>query len=143
VQPILLYFSHGVSQAAKLQNVIQSVVQNTSFSVLRDLPSLEYFLHHTATTPAVVFLALASCDELLNVLMLKEELLSSNLVILLPNQSADMTAMAHQLHPRFVGYVDDDFGLISDVLARLIRDEEVLPKGKDLSGKTTAHTVVG
>lgn len=106
----------------ELQNIVQAVVHNRSFTVLHDLASLDYALHHSVTTPLVVLLSIASRDELLQILMLKDELMLSHLVLVLPNQAPDMITLAHRLRPRFVAYIDDDFALIAEVLSRLLQD---------------------
>lgn len=142
MQPIIFYFPTEDLRATELQNVVQTVVQNVSFTVLRDLHSLEYSLHHSLTTPSVVFLSLPSREDLLQILMLKEELMLSSLVLVLPDQAPDMIALAHRLRPRFVAYIDDDFTLIAEVLSRLIQDldlphkELVTPRPEDACSAT-------
>lgn len=129
MQPILLYFSNEDARTMELQRVVQSVVHNMSFTVLHEPRSLEYSLHHSLTTPPVILLSLANREDLLQILLMKDELILTSLILVLPNQAPDMVTLAHRLRPRFVAYIDDDFTLIAEVLSRLIQDLDLARRG--------------
>lgn len=139
MQPILLYFANEDARAVELQKVVHAVVHNMSFTVLHEPRSLEYTLHHSLTTPPVILLSLANREDLLQIMILKEELMLSSLVVVLPNQAPDMITLAHRLRPRFVAFMDDDFTLIAEVLSRLIHEQD--PNWKEPSSNQQGDIV--
>ena len=58
--------------------------------------------------------------DLARLLNLRSFLAGLRLILILPDRSESTVAMAHRLHPRFLSYLDSDFGPVVSVAQRLI-----------------------
>jgi hypothetical protein len=125
---ILLYIPLYGPQSRKLEAAIQSVLEHKSFTVLRDLESLEAALLRGLSTPYLIVLSIPRHEDLLRILALKEELIRSNVVVVLPDQDPAAGTYVHTLRPRFVAYAEDDCEIVAEVVERLFRDLETAEK---------------
>lgn len=62
----------------------------------------------------------ADIDELLALLLIRDKLTDISLVLILPDQSEDMTAIGHRLFPRFISYAKSDFSDVAGVINRIL-----------------------
>jgi len=104
---ILLYIPLCGPQSRRLEAAIQLVLEHKSFTVLRDFDSSSN-IAPGIVNPYLIVLSIPNHEDLLRILALKEELIRSNVVVVLPDQDLAAGAYVHSLRPRFVAYAEDD-----------------------------------
>jgi hypothetical protein len=139
---ILLYIPLCGPQSRKLEAAIESALERKSFTVLRDLESLEAALLQGLATPYLIVLSIPSQEDLLRILALKEELIRSNVVVVLPDQDLAAGAYVHSLRPRFVAYAEDDSEVVAEVIIRLFRDLESAERTTPIQARETVWVTI-
>ena len=118
---LICYFPLGNDEAVKrLQRVIAPLVMEDYIEVYHSIETLlDKFRQPFQNLNIAVFLA-ARQKDLLEILAAQHLLRDIRIVLILPDSKEATIYKGHQLYPRFIGYVDDDFKDVGAVLEKMI-----------------------
>lgn len=119
-QPILLHLPLGASRTEELEELTRSVVPPTRLRISRTFKDLRVSLLDSASNPEVVILLSPTPEHLDALLAFRDPLLSTRLILVLPDEDKETIAKAHSLRPRFVSSTESGFLAVAEVLARLM-----------------------
>jgi hypothetical protein len=97
------------------EQVRASVELIDAFGVLKEK------LRRTSDNRKMALLFVDSEQELLQILSLQDLLSQVYTILVLNNHHPRITALAHQLHPRFIGYTDWDTKILLSIILRMIQ----------------------
>ena len=106
---------------AKLYDTIRSSLPAAAVQKVDSTDALERSLARPGgRTGATLLVFLAEgVRDLLDLHRLENLLIDIPLILVLPDQSEECLAIGHSLYPRFVSYMDEDFGGLSQVIGKI------------------------
>lgn len=117
---ILFYTKNLDLTGTRLRKVMTS--KGCCMEVYHTLEALSLRLHKPKQYFDLLVLLPADKDELLTLLLIRDKLADIPLILILPDQSEDMTAMGHKLFPRFISYAKSDFSDVTGVINRILNN---------------------
>ena len=99
---------------------IEKLVSGINVKVCRDLDALRSRLLPGGNSPLAVVILAVTKQDLLNVVPLRDLLLSFRVIVILPDSDDVTVAMGWGIWPRFVSYADGDFRDVAGVLAKIV-----------------------
>jgi hypothetical protein len=102
--------------------MVEDLNLECGLEIYRTIESLSHRLcrPEKGLTAAVLFTT--SKQELLEILSIKNLLFNVRIILVLPDREEDTITKGHSLRPRFLTYIDSDFGDIAAVLSKMLRD---------------------
>jgi hypothetical protein len=88
--------------------------------VYRTFDNLSQRLKHPAQGESIAVLAPGSRQELREILSRRDLLRGLRTIVIAPDHEAETTAIAHQLRPRYLTYLNGDFGVLAAVLRKMV-----------------------
>jgi hypothetical protein len=116
---IFLYTGTLANDGKRLQSVISSHIPEDLTEVYDSNRELTKALHTPGENPDVVVLLAGDLEELQKILALKDVLLTTRVILVLPDRHKETIAKGHTLFPRFISYMDNDYSEIGDVLKKI------------------------
>lgn len=104
----------------RLRKILETVVPKDRIEMHRTMDDLCERLQKPICHAKVAVLVAATKKDMGRLLHLRDLLAELKLVLVLPDDSAEMVAEAHALSPRYITWADSDFSDIASVLRRLI-----------------------
>ncbi len=119
---VLFYAAETIEAGMRLQTVIEARVPADTLEVCHHIDSVSrwFYRPHPGNELIVVVLLAAGKQDLQSILSLRDLLKDVRILMVLTDREKETIAMAHQLRPRFIGYVDNDFFGIGDVLEKML-----------------------
>ncbi|GFE60478.1 hypothetical protein [Geobacter sp. AOG2] len=125
---ILLFARDGVGDHIR-DAVVRTVPETEVFSAMGSLVSR---IMNPSMEPVVAVLIVGSKVEFAEIQLMKWLLHDICTVLILPDRDMETVADGYNLHPRFMGCLDDDADEIAAVLSKMLTRER--------AGQTTLHT---
>ncbi|HIJ79882.1 MAG: hypothetical protein OEY01_14930 [Desulfobulbaceae bacterium] len=120
---IYLYYSEHFSTIG--QNLKQAITADLQEQPVLSLTNVESLARHltfpqrpVAEVILVVLLA-GNKTELLSLLQLRELLVETPLILIVPDQEEKTVALGHSLYPRFLGSIDDNHKTIAEIIKNI------------------------
>ncbi len=130
---VLLYAQADGRPGDSLQELIKSALPEEKIEILRSIEGLSCRLREPLDHRVVVILLLNSREELSNILSIHHLLQEMDILLVAPDSHPETVAMAHQLRPRFLTYINNDFEELIAVLQKMQkiarRNEEGMDRG--------------
>ena len=132
---ILFYESVGNGRVEQIHKIIGSSNLGCKLEVYQTIDSLSYRLSQPTDNPTVAILCADRKKDLSEILLIKDLLNSTRVILVLPDREEDTVAKGHSLRPRFLTYADSDFKEIVAVLSKMVRsvamksDEKTISRG--------------
>jgi hypothetical protein len=124
---ILLFARDGIGEHIR-EAVVRTVPETQIFNVMGGLVSR---IMNLSTEPVVAVLIAGSKGEFAEIQLMKWLLNDICIVLILPDRDLETVAEGYDLHPRFMGCLDDDADEIAAVLCKMLTRER--------AGQTRPH----
>jgi hypothetical protein len=117
---VLFYTTQSDWAAEQLQSVIETLVLKDQLEMYRTFDSLSRRLCRPSNNLNIAVLAAADEEELWKIVSLSDLLSDIRIILILPDNKPGTIAKAHTLGPRFLTYLDSDFGEVKSVLNKML-----------------------
>lgn len=88
-------------------------------TICRNVGSLSQNLIRSVVDSRIAVLLISNREELLTLMSIRDLLLEVRIILVLPDRGEDTARIGHRLYPRFVSYMDSDFGEIAAILDKM------------------------
>ena len=126
---ILVYSSQKNKAGKDIQTAVaRSLKDQSQLRMVASLSELRQWLIQPRVDEAssIVVLNLAHQAELEEMLTVQNLLRKQRLIIVLPEQNAEIVTKAHRLHPRFLSFINGNNSAITDVLNKMQKIEQTV-----------------
>ncbi len=120
---ILLYGKEAGNQGFRLARMINASFQDGKREVHQSFQSLVKSLREPLEEENIAVLLPSDRKDLQDLLSIRRLLRDIPLILLVPDHSKETMAMAHQLRPRFINSLQDDYGSTIEVLRKIARSQ--------------------
>ena len=117
---MLVYTNDSGKAGRKLLSVIEDLVVEEEVEIYKTIDLLTRRLRKPRGDMEIAVLLAANRKDLLEMLSIRDLLDNIRTVLILPDKSDDTIAKGHCLRPRYVSFVDSDFGDIAAVLSKML-----------------------
>jgi hypothetical protein len=119
---MIFYSSTGGKTEEKLQRVIESLLPGWGGMVSRTMDDLSDRLLQPKNALAIALLLIANKQDLMELLSMSHLFRNTRIILIAPDRDKDTIALAHQMRPRLLTYMDSDFAEVFGVLNNIIAD---------------------
>ncbi len=119
---LLIYTGPGSDYGLSLALRIKTTIRPSAF-ITEDLSVLTERVSKPKLKPLIVLLVASSDEDLNDLLKLKDWLEDAKVILILPSDGWGWIDQAHRLHPRYLGYTDEDQGWVTQVLEKILSAE--------------------
>jgi len=111
-------------QGEQLVKTLQDSLNEIKIKVVYSLYDVVQNLRGAMQNSTVVLLHAASHDSLDDIMLIREKLGGTRIILILPDEEDDTVAKGHLLRPRFISTVNCDFNNILAVLNKMESNEK-------------------
>jgi hypothetical protein len=115
-----IYANPKSGEWPRLRRAISSVVPGCVAKVCHDIRSLSTYLALPGSRNNVGVLCISNVQELDQILMIRDLISESRIILLLPDRNKETVSKGHRFYPRFLSYMDGDFSDVSAVLQKML-----------------------
>ena len=116
---IFLYIGQLSSDGKRLHHRVVSCLPDVQTEVFDSPLKVNKAFLAPGKKPDVLVLLIANQMELQDFLAMKNVLLSTRIILVLPDRDTKTIASAHKLFPRFISYCENDFSEVCAVLEKI------------------------
>jgi len=121
---ILFYASREFNLPRKLFEAIREAgLGEVEFEHLRHSRELRERFRQSGREPSLVILCPADHLELRELAAMGDYLIDCNLILIVPDETAETIALAHRLRPRFLCYIDENADRVGEVAWNILNRE--------------------
>ena len=121
---VLLYTPGTEESGGPLRSFLETHVPGGRMDVYRTIEGLTEGLKAPHEGEVVAVLQANSREDLSALLSLRHWLQDIKTILLAPDREEETIALAHQLRPRFLSYIDNDLYNVAAVLGKMLKDHE-------------------
>jgi hypothetical protein len=119
---ILLYTKEGDETSAKRKKILESNLKGQRLETPRTVDDLIRRLREPSEETKVLILLINDREDLKYLLSIPHLFLNVPLVVQVPDDSPETMQMAHRLRPRYLNGAGGDFGLLVEVLRKILNN---------------------
>lgn len=116
---VIFYSGPDNEHGKRLRRVIEMVVSRSRIEAFRTVSSLAGRFRMPTEAGTVVVLHASGQKDLDDIVGIREYLVESRMILVLPGRDEETVAKGHILRPRLMTYEDSDFLEVAAVLGRL------------------------
>jgi hypothetical protein len=124
---VLIYSTKEATEFADFRSTLKGLVTKRHLETCRSLEELSGRLQRPLNDLRIALLDIASREDLLRLLNLRDLLLELRLILILPDRQRQTAAAAHLFSPRFLSFADGDRQVLRAVLGKMIRSSQPAP----------------
>jgi len=117
---VLLYFPEMGGVGDQLQKLVEARIPGEKLEVYHSIDKLSQRFKQPFDDLGVAVLMAANHEELMNIFSIRDLLRGLRIILVIPDQKEETVALAHQLRPRLLTYINDDLSTITTVLAKML-----------------------
>jgi len=121
---VMYYASVHTEVSEQLQTLVESAAARSPVEIYRTITSLAHRLSQPSAEVPIVFLLVAGKEDLIDIISIRNLLMDSRIIIILPDREDDTISKGHSLRPRFLSFIDSDFTELSAVLSKMLQTYE-------------------
>lgn len=121
---VLFYIPITGEASERIHGVVEMVAQRAKTQVFQSLNDVSRRLRQPAASPAIAVLLVGDQKDLVSIASIRHLLSEIPIILILPVREDNMAAMGYSLSPRFLTYVDSDFGEVAAVLGRMLENHK-------------------
>jgi len=106
----------------RLKTLISTHFPGGEIDVFQTIEALSQRLRQPLEEPKIAILLPGSRLDLMEILSIQHLLRDTPIILFAPDNERETIALAHQLHPRFLGDCHTDCGVVPQVLEKMIKD---------------------
>jgi glycerol dehydrogenase-like iron-containing ADH family enzyme len=119
---LFIYSTVSEENRKQLEDSFKALVPKEKMEVFRSFDDFSQRLKLPAQSKSIAVLAPGSRQELQEILSRIDLLRDLRIIVIAPDHEAETTAVAHQLRPRYLTYLNGDFGDLAAVLDKMLTD---------------------
>ncbi|MGA2959401.1 MAG: hypothetical protein ABSF48_27245 [Thermodesulfobacteriota bacterium] len=119
---LFIYSTASEENRKQLEDSFKALVPKEKMEVFRSFDDFSQRLKLPAQSKSIAVLAPGSRQELQEILSRIDLLRDLRIIVIAPDHEAETTAVAHQLRPRYLTYLNGDFGDLAAVLDKMLTD---------------------
>jgi len=119
---VLLYTPGTGESGNRLRSFLETHVPGSKMDVYHTVEGLAERLKAPREGEVVAVLQTNSQEDLSALFSIRHRLENVKTIILAPDREEETIALAHQLRPRFLGYLNDDLYRVAAVLEKMLKD---------------------
>ena len=116
---LFIYSTASEENRKQLEDSFKALVPKEKMEVFRSFDDFSQRLKLPAQSKSIAVLAPGSRQELQEILSRIDLLRDLRIIVIAPDHEAETTAVAHQLRPRYLTYLNGDFGELAAVLRKM------------------------
>ena len=116
---IILLDSTGLV-TQQLEQKLRARLPGVQLEVHSSFPSVYQRLSMVQEASAIAIMVADSRDLLQEFIKLRTLFIEARIVLVLPDHDQETVSLGHQLHPRYIGYMDGNFDDLAAVAARMV-----------------------
>ena len=117
---LFVYSTASEASQKQLENSFKAFVPKGKIEMFRSFDIFSQRLKLPAQPQSIAVLAPGSRQELQEILSKIDLLRDFRIIVIAPDHEAETTAIAHQLRPRYLTYLNGDFGVLAAVLTKML-----------------------
>lgn len=123
----LLFYSGATDGAGEsLKKILMDTVPKEDIEICRTIHDLAYKILPlrtiTDSKKTIHVLIATSEQELLDLYSVRDLLTDLRVILIAPNRNDETVKKAHDMYPRYLGYLDDNFKEIGEVFAKMLKN---------------------
>jgi hypothetical protein len=118
---VLLYSRESAESGNRLQRFLETRLPGRQMEVHRTIEGLGERLKAPHEGEMVAVLQANSREDLSALLSIRHPLQNIKTILLAPDREEETIALAHQLRPRFLSYIDNDLDDVAAVLEKMLK----------------------
>jgi hypothetical protein len=119
---VLLYTREPAEAGNRLQNFLETHVPGSNPEVYHTIEGLAERLKAPHRGEVVAVLQANSPEDLAALLSIRHRLQDIKTILLAPDREEETIALAHQLRPRFLSYINNDLYDVAAVLEKMLKN---------------------
>ena len=119
---LFIYSTASEENRKQLEDSFKTLVPKEKMEVFRSFGDFSQRLKLPAQSKSIAVLAPGSRQELQEILSRIDLLRDLRIIVKAPDHEAETTAIAHQLRPRYLTYLNGDFGDLAAVPDKMLTD---------------------
>jgi len=116
---LFIYSTASEENRKQLEDSFKAFMPKGKIEVFRSFDNFSQRLKLPAQSQSIAVLAPGSRQELQGILCRIDLLRDLRIIVIAPDHEAETTAIAHQLRPRYLTYLNGDFGELAAVLRKM------------------------
>jgi len=116
---LFIYSTASETNQKQLEDSFKAFMPKGKIEVFRSFDNFSQRLKLPAQPQSIAVLAPGSRQELQGILCRIDLLRDLRIIVIAPDHEAETTAIAHQLRPRYLTYLNGDFGELAAVLRKM------------------------
>ena len=116
---LFIYSTASEANQKRLEDSFKAFVPKGKIEVFRSFDNFFQRLKLPVQPQSIALLAPGSRHELQEILSRIDLLRDLRIIVIAPDHEAETTAIAHQLRPRYLTYLNGDFGELAAVLRKM------------------------
>jgi hypothetical protein len=117
---LFIYSTASETNQKQLEDSFKAFMPKGKIEVFRSFDNLSQRLKLPAQPQSIAVLAPGSRRELQGILSRIDLLRDLRIIVIAPDREVETTAIAHQLRPRYLTYLNGDFGELAAVLGKMV-----------------------
>ena len=117
----LLYLPEVGPVADQVKESVEAGIPEEKLEVYHSIDRLYQRFREPLDDLGVAVLMAANHEELKNISSIQHLLRGLRIILVIPDQKEETVALAHQLRPRFLTYINGDLSTITAVVARMFK----------------------
>jgi glycerol dehydrogenase-like iron-containing ADH family enzyme len=117
---LFIYSTASEANQKQLEDSFKALVPKEKMEVFRSFDDFSQRLKLPAQSKSIAVLAPGSRQELQEILSRIDLLRDLRIIVIAPDREVETTAIAHQLRPRYLTYLNGDFGELAAVLGKMV-----------------------
>ncbi len=118
---LFVYSTASEANQKQLEDSFMAFVPKGKVEVFRTFDNFSQRLKLPAQPQSIAVLAPGSRQDLQEILSRIDLLRDLRIIVIVPDHEAETTAIAHQLRPRYLTYLNGDFSVLAAVLRKMVR----------------------
>lgn len=117
---LFIYSTASETNQKQLEDSFNAFLPKGKIEVFRSFDNFSQRLKLPAQPQSIAVLAPGSRQELQGILCRIDLLRDLRIIVIAPDREVETTAIAHQLRPRYLTYLNGDFGELAAVLGKMV-----------------------
>ena len=117
----LLYLPEVGPVADQVKESVEAGIPEEKLEVYRSIDRLYQRFRQPFDDLGVAVLMAGNHEELMNIFSIRDLLRDLQIILVIPDQKEETVALAHQLRPRLLTYIDGDLSMITIVLGKMLK----------------------
>ncbi|MFO7865184.1 MAG: hypothetical protein R6V02_00015 [Candidatus Aminicenantes bacterium] len=132
---MLFHYQRENASVKRLKSLLDSYFSNEKIATSNSIGEMNNRLKAEQDSLSVALFYVSHPEEIQNLLMLKNKLNGTHLILVMPERNTDSIKLTYKLNPLLTCFADGDYSEVADIIERLHRGDAFTPVQRS-DGKT-------